>query len=403
MAAVHLYSALHLLWILCNSACINFCQFCLWCLVRPFNKALYRRLMGCVLSPFLSLSLLQSLWVDVTSSSFPATKLVATGELPTDATRPAIIIANHQVDADWWYIWQAARSQQAAGNVKIVLKDQLKYLPIIGWGMRLFQFLFLRRRIDEDAVHIKKYMDGLITDEFPFWLVVFPEGTTIHQEYVAKSQAFAAGSGRPKFERVLLPRTTGMQIILDAVADVKPDIYDLTLAFPSYSGEVPTYDMGYDRKIDTEVPSMKSMLAGKAPVGRVALHSRKFSYDEATKDLEGFLDARWQEKEDRLRYFIEHQRFPGQPEDAAELELSTSVVAVFRLWLGITLSCFVLPFVMMSFFPRTSLYTLWVVYCFVYSVYDRTTNFWWPYIFNLFMERAAKTHDQFKRHQAKYL
>jgi hypothetical protein len=48
MAVFHLYSALNLLWILCNSACINFLQFCLWCLVRPFNKALYRRLMGCV-------------------------------------------------------------------------------------------------------------------------------------------------------------------------------------------------------------------------------------------------------------------------------------------------------------------------------------------------------------------
>jgi hypothetical protein len=41
-------------------------------------------------------------------------------------------------------------------------------------------------------------------------------------------------------------------------------------------------------------------------------------------------------------------------------------------------------------------YTLWVVYCFVYSVYDRTTNFWWPYIFNLFLESAAKTRDGLK-------
>ncbi|RLN59685.1 hypothetical protein BBJ29_003648 [Phytophthora kernoviae] len=343
-------------------------------------------------------SVAQSLWVDVTSTSFPQTKLQVTGELPKDNERPAILIANHQVDADWWYIWQAARHQQAAGNIKIVLKDQLKYLPIIGWGMRLFQFLFLRRRIDEDEQHIKKYMDGLIQDDFPFWLVLFPEGTTIHQEYVTKSKAFGAREGRPKFERVLLPRTTGMQIILDAVADAKPDIYDLTLAFPSYSGEVPTYDMGYGRKIDTEVPSMKTLLAGTAPAGRVALHSRKFSYDEAASNLGAFLDARWQEKEERLNYFIEHQKFPG--EDTEEIELSTSLWAVFRLWLGITLSCIMLPLVMMSFFP---LYFIWVVYCFIYSVYDRTTNFWWPYIFNLFLERAVTAHGHFKRHQAKYL
>lgn len=34
--------------------------------------------------------------------------IICSGEVPTDTTRPAIIIANHQVDADWWYIWQGA-------------------------------------------------------------------------------------------------------------------------------------------------------------------------------------------------------------------------------------------------------------------------------------------------------
>lgn len=50
---VLVYSAVNLLWLLCNSAVINFCQFSLWLLVRPFDNALYRRLMGYV---FLSLS-----------------------------------------------------------------------------------------------------------------------------------------------------------------------------------------------------------------------------------------------------------------------------------------------------------------------------------------------------------
>jgi hypothetical protein len=64
------------------------------------------------------------------------------------------------------------------------------------------------------------------------------------------------------------------------------------------------------------------------------------------------------------------------------------MVAVFRLWFGITLSFFLLPFVMCSFFPT---YFLWVCYCFWSSIYDRTTNFWWPYISNLLLEHAEKT------------
>lgn len=374
-----LYSAANLLWILCNSALLNFCQFALYCLVRPFDNALYRRLMA---------TMVQAQWLDVAASCFPETTLAITGEIPQDTSRPAIVIANHQVDADWWYIWQAARAVKGAGNIKIVLKEQLKYVPIIGWGMRLFEFLFLRRTLEHDSEHIRAYVNSLIEDDFPFWLVIFPEGTTIHQEYVTKSKAYAEKFNRPKFDRVLLPRTSGLQIILDAVKEVQPDIYDLTIAFPSYSGEVPTAEMGYSRKVDTEVPSMKSLLACKGPK-TVSIHSKKYSFSEANANLEQFLDSRWKEKEERLDYFIKHQQFPVEDKKAPEMiTLPCSVTAVFRLWFGITFLFFMLPLVMLSFFP---LYTLWVIYCFVYSVYDRTTNFWWPYILNLILERAAKT------------
>lgn len=110
--------------------------------------------------------------------------------------------------------------------------------------------------------------------------------------------------------------------MLDAVQDVKPDIYDMTIAFPSYSGEVPTFAMGYSRNIDTEVPSMSDLLAGKGP-SRVSIHSKKYSYDQATENLESFLDARWKEKEARLNHFIQHQQFdPEEGEETQEIALS---------------------------------------------------------------------------------
>lgn len=61
------------------------------------------------------------------------------------------------------------------------------------------------------------------------------------------------------------------------------------------------------------------------------MHSRKFSYEDAATDLQGFLDARWKEKEERLNYFIEHQKFPGD-DTTVEMELS-----VWRLvtWYGV--------------------------------------------------------------------
>ncbi len=116
-------------------------------------------------------------------------------------------------------------------------------------------------------------------------------------------------SNRPQFQHVLLPRTSGLQLVLDSVGDVKPDIYDLTMVFPSYSGEIPTFEMGYDRKIDTQVPSMKTLLAGKYP-GSISLHAKKYSYDEAYANIEQFLDTRWAEKDARMEHYIKHQSFP---------------------------------------------------------------------------------------------
>jgi lysocardiolipin and lysophospholipid acyltransferase len=44
-----------------------------------------------------------------------------------------------------------------------------------------------------------EYMQSLINDNFPFWLVIFPEGTTIHTEYVAKTKAYAEKYARSSF------------------------------------------------------------------------------------------------------------------------------------------------------------------------------------------------------------
>jgi hypothetical protein len=239
------------------------------------------------------------------------------GDLPMDTNRPCILLANHQVDADWWYIWQLARAFHGAGNIKIVLKEPLKYLPILGWGMRLFEFLFLKRSLEHDAQRIRKYMATLHEDNFPFWMVIFPEGTTIHREYVEKSTHFALKNQRPLFKKVLLPRTKGLQLMLDAVKDSQPDIYDLTMGFPTYTGEIPTFDMEYDRNIDTGIPSMKSLLAGQKPPGSIHLHGKKYTYDQVMNDfssLEHFLDTCWLEKEKRLEFFIHNQHF-HQPFD----------------------------------------------------------------------------------------
>ena len=65
---------------------------------------------------------LQSMWFEASSWLMPRTELVISGDGPADPSRPAVIIANHQVDADWWYSWEFARAYRLHGRLKIILK-----------------------------------------------------------------------------------------------------------------------------------------------------------------------------------------------------------------------------------------------------------------------------------------
>ena len=62
----------------------------------------------------------------------------------------AIIIANHQMYADWIYLWWLSLVSNLGGNVFIILKKTLKYVPLLGFGMQNFKFIFLSRNWQKD-------------------------------------------------------------------------------------------------------------------------------------------------------------------------------------------------------------------------------------------------------------
>lgn len=101
----------------------------------------------------------QKQWVDVLSTIFPSSELSIRGEIPSDKHKPCIIIANHQLDVDWWYIWMIAKLSGNAGNIKIILKAEVKFIPVFGWGMQMFDFLFLSRQLIQDSTRIESKDD----------------------------------------------------------------------------------------------------------------------------------------------------------------------------------------------------------------------------------------------------
>jgi lysocardiolipin and lysophospholipid acyltransferase len=281
-----------------------------WVLVRPFSRAASRRLVG---------AWSQATWAAATLSVFPSTRLVLSGELPNPAA-PGVLIANHQMDTDWLYLWEVARAVGAHGNVKVVLLGDIANVPVMGWGIRLFEFVLLDRYNKADATRqIADAARSFAADGVPALFILFPEGTVICDRMLAKSKSFARGRGRPAFERLLSPRVAGLHAAVAAfrAAGVEPLVYDATVAYSSYTGEVPTWEMGYGRETDTDIPNLVKLLKGRAGES-VHVHCAPFAAadvlppdggDAAT--LEGWLDERWREKEALLGAFASEGAFPS--------------------------------------------------------------------------------------------
>ncbi len=95
-----------------------------------------------------------------------------TGDDLTNDKKRSLIILNHRTRMDWMYIWMVHSRFQILGQLKIVLKAQLKHLPglgkvllvlkiniyilfIIGWAMQHAAYLFLERVWEKDQEKIK--------------------------------------------------------------------------------------------------------------------------------------------------------------------------------------------------------------------------------------------------------
>ncbi|CAM37906.1 conserved hypothetical protein [Leishmania braziliensis MHOM/BR/75/M2904] len=162
---------------------------------------------------------------------------------PSQPGKVKIIIMNHHCRIDWVYTFlYFARTRRLISHIRYVMKGNLKQLPILGWCMELFRYLFLARNWESDKVHIQRMVDFYnATNDTPV-IVIFPEGTDLSPSNVQVSQAYAAKAGLPKFHHVLNPRTTGTVALMNMLggADKVEEVVDLTIAYTLHaSGERP--------------------------------------------------------------------------------------------------------------------------------------------------------------------
>ncbi|GMI39805.1 hypothetical protein TrCOL_g3693 [Triparma columacea] len=196
------------------------------------------------------------------------------GGLPSDV----VLTPNHQLDIDFLLIWLAVGLSSNAwfGDVRIVLKESVANIPILGTGVKMFGFLPVTRNASQDLPNIQGWSkEGR--------RIIFPEGTTLNSQDLDSCRQFSQGKDRLEWfkgqNNVLTPRVKGLK----ALVGNKPsatNVVDVTVIYGNYKGECPTYDMGYDR--ETEVlPSFKKVLSG-LETGFAGLDSALHQLNEMT-------------------------------------------------------------------------------------------------------------------------
>jgi lysocardiolipin and lysophospholipid acyltransferase len=73
------------------------------------------------------------------------------------------------------------------GHIYIILKESIKYIPVLGTGMMFYGFIFLSRKWAKDKDRFQHRLKKLSTSHGgplsgsqaldPMWLLIFPEGT----------------------------------------------------------------------------------------------------------------------------------------------------------------------------------------------------------------------------------
>jgi lysocardiolipin and lysophospholipid acyltransferase len=250
------------------------------------------------------------------------------GMLRMEFGERVVLMANHQLYTDWLYMWWVCytNSPPMHGHIYIILKESLKYAPLLGPAMMFYGFIFMARKWAKDKERMRYRLRKLSTRHSgpmsgskgegqldPMWLLIFPEGTNVSANTRHTSKKFSEKSGIPDMRHQLLPRSTGLQFCLQELNGTVEYLYDCTIG---YEG-IPPGKYGQD------VFTLRSVYFQGRPPKSVNMHWRRFKVSELPLDdhdkMYDWVMARWREKDELMEQFYQTGKFPGDPE-AVQIE-----------------------------------------------------------------------------------
>ncbi|CEG42495.1 lysocardiolipin acyltransferase [Plasmopara halstedii] len=237
----------------------------------------------------------------------------------------AIWLCNHRTRIDWMLLWSVAWRTRTLQILRIVLKAPLRKIPIFGWAMQHFIFIFLQRHWADDQVNLRKLLPFFSSLEPETSYLIFPEGTDLSECNLEKSAIFAKRNGLLPRQFSLYPRTTGWTFMFPLLSSQLTAVYDITMFYVDYALN--------------ERPSEASLLSGRMPrmihfyIERVDISVLR---DNSESEMATWLENRFERKESLLKAFYqENGKLPDNAQRLFEQTNSSASAAVILFWLGL--------------------------------------------------------------------
>ncbi len=252
--------------------------------IKPFAPETFRRFNRWVAGAWWG-------WCALGAEKGHGVEIVLTGDtLPVGEN--SIIVLNHQGMTDIPALFSIAKAKERLGDLKWFVKDALKYVPGMGWGMLFLDCLFIKRDWLSDQKHIHAVFEKILKHSVPLWLVSFVEGTRLTPAKLLQSQEYARQQRLPAPRHVLIPRTKGFVASVQSLRGHVDAVYDLTIGYVNGA------------------PSLSDWIHGK--VSSVHLNIRRFPIDSLPREgqaLSQWLLQLFQEKDELLDTFYQEGVF----------------------------------------------------------------------------------------------
>ena len=151
---------------------INLLQ-CASLILRPISRHLFRRI---------NRNLAGFWWGQcVLLAEVAGVEAVFTGD-PIPDGENTVLLCNHQSMADIPFVFFLAKRAGRIGDMKWYVKDILKWVPGIGWGMFFLDCIFVKRSWHKDKASIERTFRTLTNDKVPAMVVCFMKGHAAHRQ-----------------------------------------------------------------------------------------------------------------------------------------------------------------------------------------------------------------------------